>query len=81
MKTTFPLKKIIVIILILGIGYGVYARFFKKAAPSNLVTIKTQVKRGDLENAIKVIGSSKLVDEQKMKFNQIGKVAKINFKE
>lgn len=76
------MKKIITGIIIIGLAYGGYVYFFKKSSTaSNFTYINTTVKKGNIENSVEVIGTSQLVHEQKMRFNQTGKVAKIFFKE
>lgn len=56
--------------------------FFKKSATNTaFTTVTTTVKKGDIENSVQVTGVSALVYEQKMQFSQVGKVAKIFFKE
>ena len=75
-------KKIVSFVVIAGLGYGAYAYFFKKSAVNTaFTTVTSTVKRGDIENSVQVIGVSALVFEQKMQFNQGGKVAKIFYKE
>lgn len=82
MKPSPLLKKIITGIIIIGLVYGGYAYFFKKSSTSTaFTTVTTTVKKGDIQNTVQVIGVSALVYEQKMQFSQIGKVAKIFFKE
>lgn len=76
------IKKIITGTIIIGLVYGGYVYFFKKSTTSTaFTTVTTTVKRGNIENSVQVIGVSALVYEQKMQFSQVGKVAKIFFKE
>ena len=82
MKLSPLVKKVITISIITGLGYGGYVYFFKKSTTSNSFTyINTTVKKGNIANSVEVIGTSQLVHEQKMRFNQTGKVAKIFYKE
>lgn len=79
----FPfVKKVLILAIVGGIGYGGYVYFFKKSTTNTaFTTVTATVKKGDIENSVEVIGVSALVYEQKMQFSQAGKVAKILFKE
>ncbi len=82
MKISPLIKKALIWVILIGATYGGYVYFFKKSSTSTgFTTITSTVKRGDIENAVQVIGVSALVFEQKMQFSQPGKVAKILFKE
>lgn len=81
MKNLFTIKKLISVLIIIGIGYSIYSYYFKSATKTTTITKEYTVATGSIENAIKVTGKASLVDEQKLKFNQVGKVAKVYFKD
>lgn len=81
MKKYFTLKRVITLIVIAWLGYYWYIYFFKKSATNTFITVKTQVKKWNIEDSVRVIGTSQVIDQQKMRFNQIGKVAKVYVKE
>ncbi len=82
MKLPAIAKKVITVAIITWLTYGGYVYFFKKSTTNTtFTTVPTTVKRGNIENSVQVIGVSALVYEQKMQFSQVGKVAKIFFKE
>lgn len=74
-------KRILVIAILLSGGYFAYAQFFKTAPVTNRITLTDTVKRGTIEDSIKTTGTANLVDEQKIRFNQLGRVASIHFKQ
>lgn len=83
MKKKIKFKKIIIILLILSVWwYAVYANFFaKKTTKTSFSIVETPVKKWNIENSIKTTWTAELVDEQKMRFNQSGKVSKVNYKD
>ncbi|MDD2745813.1 MAG: HlyD family efflux transporter periplasmic adaptor subunit [Candidatus Gracilibacteria bacterium] len=75
------MKQAIVLLLLLGSGYTGYAYFFKTPTTANRVTLTATVKKGTIEDSIKTTGTANLVNEQKIRFNQLGKVIAIKFKQ
>jgi len=69
------------VLVIAGIGYSIYSYYFNSTAKTTTITKEYTVATGSIENAIKVTGKASLVDEQKLKFNQVGKVTKVYFKD
>ena len=84
-KTSFfssrRFKQIITVVVICGLSYGGYVYFFKKTTASTQKTLTETVKLGTIEDSIKTTGTANLVNEQKIRFNQIGKVTAINVKQ
>ncbi|NUJ97820.1 efflux RND transporter periplasmic adaptor subunit [Candidatus Gracilibacteria bacterium] len=68
------------IILVIGGNY-----FVEKKQKANQTTTQQEevvkVEKGNIVETVDVVGSSELVDEQKLKFTQQGKVVKVNVKE
>ncbi|MDD2487226.1 MAG: efflux RND transporter periplasmic adaptor subunit [Candidatus Gracilibacteria bacterium] len=81
MKKYLSVKKIIAFVIIVGIGYSIYSYYFSSPAKTVTVTKEYTVSTGSIENSIKVTGKASLVNEQKLKFNQVGKVEKVYFKD
>jgi len=81
MKKKSKLKQVIILLIIVWLWYYWYTKFFTKTTTTTTKNIETKVATWSIENAIKVTWTSELVNEQTMKFNQTGKVAKINYKE
>lgn len=74
-------KQLITILVLCGVGYGVYAYFFKAAPTTTRITLTQTVKLGSIENSINTIGTANLINEQKIRFNQLGKVSGLSVKE
>ncbi|MDD2565731.1 MAG: efflux RND transporter periplasmic adaptor subunit [Candidatus Gracilibacteria bacterium] len=68
-------------IIIVGIGYSIYSYYFSTTSKTITVNKEYTVSTGSIENSIKVTGNAALVDEQTLKFNQIGTVTKLYFKD
>lgn len=79
------LKKIKIsylIVMILLSSWGYY--YYSKKSTSNSKTSTTTyeiVGTGSLKESIDVVGSAQLVDEQSLRFNQLGTITKVNFKD
>ncbi|HBA44613.1 TPA: hypothetical protein DEG21_03180 [Patescibacteria group bacterium] len=71
MKKFLSIKKIIYFLIIISIGYSIYSYYFNTKSKTTTVTKEYSVGTGSIENAIKVTGQAALVDEQKLKFNQV----------
>jgi len=73
-------KKWIALILVcIGAGYYFFGPKGEVAPPAPDPT--TKVTRWDIESSIEVLWKSKLVHEQKLRFNQEGRVSEVFFKE
>lgn len=81
MKKFLSVKKVIYFLVITGILYSIYSYYFNSTVKTTTITKEYTVGTGSIENAIKVTGQASLVDEQKLKFNQVGTVAKVYFKD
>lgn len=81
MKKKSKLKQVLTLLIIIGLWYYWYTKLFTKTSTTTTKIVETKVSTWSIENAIKVTWTSELVNEQTMKFNQTGKVAKINYKE
>ncbi|EKD66348.1 MAG: hypothetical protein ACD_49C00050G0018 [uncultured bacterium (gcode 4)] len=81
MKKFLSIKKIIYFLIIISIGYSIYSYYFNTKSKTTTVTKEYSVGTGSIENAIKVTGQAALVDEQKLKFNQVWKVTKVYFRD
>lgn len=75
------MKQVLALVLIFGGGYSGYAYFIKAPTTTNRVTLTAAVKKGTIEDSIKTTGTANLVNEQKIRFNQLGKVTAIKFKQ
>lgn len=77
------LKRIVIGILSLTliIGGGYYYLSRQTASKNTEQPITTTVTRGDIRSTVKVVGKAVLTDEQKLRFNQVGKVAVVGVKE
>lgn len=75
------MKQVLALVLIFGGGYSGYAYFIKTPTATNRVTLTATVKKGTIEDSIKTTGTANLVNEQKIRFNQLGKVTAIKFKQ
>ncbi|MCT4616634.1 MAG: efflux RND transporter periplasmic adaptor subunit [Candidatus Gracilibacteria bacterium] len=88
-----PSKKVVIILCaMLILGFGVKSFFFSPQAegeklpdnidiPEHLGKASTAIaEKGDLEVNIKVLGKSKIVNEQELKFNQTGTITLANYK-
>ncbi len=75
------LKKSIIFFTICLLGYGIYYYFFKTTTSTSVTRVTTVVTKWTIENSIKTTGTAKLINEQKIRFNQAGKVTAIYFKE
>ncbi|MDD3120228.1 MAG: efflux RND transporter periplasmic adaptor subunit [Candidatus Gracilibacteria bacterium] len=80
-KKFLTFKKIILLIIIIVAGSFGYKHYFGKSTTATYTNITSKVKKSTIENAIKVTGTAEIVDEQKIRFNQTGKVAKVYFKD
>ncbi|MBP8017095.1 biotin/lipoyl-binding protein [Candidatus Gracilibacteria bacterium] len=80
MKKYLSVKKIIIFVIIVGIGYSIYSYYFSSNTKTVTITKEYKVSTGSIENSIKITGKAAIVDEQTLKFNQVGKVAKLYFK-
>lgn len=58
-------------------------RFFLRTSTSTSTSIETTdtVQRGDIEQSIKIVGESELIDEQQLRFNQWGDIVSVYVKE
>ncbi|MCK9272697.1 efflux RND transporter periplasmic adaptor subunit [Candidatus Gracilibacteria bacterium] len=81
MKKFISVKKIVYFLIIAGILYSIYSYYFNTKSKTTTITKEYTVASGSIENAIKVTGQASLVDEQKLKFNQVGTVTKVYFKD
>lgn len=86
-----PTKKIVIILVILGLlWFGANSFFFswgEEKAPENIDIPKhlwetpvSKVEKSDLEVNINVLWKSKIVNEQELKFNQAWTITKASFK-
>jgi len=77
------IRNLIVVVLICGASFYGYRTFFSSgktrgaSGTGSIVTVAT----GDIKQTIKALGSTSVVNEQKIRFNQTGKVTKVNVKE
>ena len=83
----FKLKKIkffyigFSLIIIIFSFYHVFVNN-KNSVENNSMNIKTiSVSKGNIRKTIKVLGQAELVDEQKLRFNQVGKVTAVHFQD
>ena len=77
-------KKLIIIFTIIIAFLSTFFTFFKSNQDENQTTnnFKTfRVHKSDINKTIKVLGKAELVDEQKLRFNQTGKIITVNFKD
>ncbi|MEF2175931.1 MAG: HlyD family efflux transporter periplasmic adaptor subunit [Candidatus Absconditabacteria bacterium] len=72
--------KYLIIIVVMGIAIGGYLYFKTNSTDTVEKVINAKVTSGSIENTIKTTGTSKLVDEQEMKFNMDGEVTAVYFK-
>ncbi len=79
MKKFFSLKKIILFLIVAWIWYSIYSYYFTSSTKTTVVTKEYTVSTWSIENSIKVTGKAALVNEQKLKFNQVWKVTKVYF--
>ena len=83
----FSLKKRLIffalLLVLIKVTFSVYAHFFQEPNPEvdvNIDQLELEVvHKGDLFETIDVLGKTKLIDEQKLRFNLTGKVTKVNF--
>lgn len=75
-------KSIKFVIMIVGIWISIAWYFYLKSNKTETIEkiITTKVVSGSIENTIKTTWTSKLVDEQEMKFNMDGEVTAVYFK-
>lgn len=77
----FKISRIITYIVVLWILYSIYSYYFISSTKT-ITTIKEyKVTSWNIENSIKVTWKASLVDEQTLKFNQVGTVAKVYYKD
>lgn len=81
MKKYFSVKKIIMYLIIAWVLYSIYSYYFNTTTKTVTVTKEYTVATWSIENSIKVTGLAALVDEQKLKFNQVATVTKLYFKD
>jgi len=77
-------KKLIIIFTIIIAFLSTFFTFFQSNQDENQTTnnFKTfRVHKSDINKTIKVLGKAELVDEQKLRFNQTGKIITVNFKD
>lgn len=68
----------VIVLLTIG-GYYVWQRSTATANQDAVVT--AEVTRGDIRSTVKVVGKAELANEQKLRFNQVGKVAAVYVRE
>ncbi len=80
MKKYLSVKKIIIFVIIVWIWYSIYSYYFSSNTKTVTITKEYKVSTWSIENSIKITWKAAIVDEQTLKFNQVGKVAKLYFK-
>ena len=60
-----------------------YKTFYTTSTTTTKTSTTTQeiVKKGNISSSIEVVGEANLVDEQSLRFNKVGKITKVYFKE
>ncbi|MFH1375293.1 MAG: efflux RND transporter periplasmic adaptor subunit [Patescibacteria group bacterium] len=69
----------VVVAVVAFAGFYYWAGADSGSTEDNLVT--AEVMRGNIYSTVKVVGKAKLANEQKLRFNQVGKVAAVYVKE
>jgi len=76
-------KKSVSFILFVILTLSIYFFFFQKEEQKPMENLEqleiTAVSRGNLAETIKVLGKSKLINEQKLRFNLTGRITAVNF--
>ena len=77
-KKSFKYLAMALVIVLAGGGYWLYA---KSNVKKDTITISQKVKRWAIENVIQTTGTAEIIDDQKLRFNQLGTVYKVYKKE
>jgi len=77
-KKSFKYIAIILIIILISGWYYVYK---KSNTKSTTITITRKVEKGNVENVIQTTGTAEIINDQKLRFNQVGTVMKVYKKE
>ncbi len=80
-RNYFKPWKLLTLVVIATIGYWIYYSVSNKKTTTTSVTLTWSVRVWNIEDSIDVIWTAKLINEQKIRFNQLWRVTNIHFKE
>ena len=69
-----------VLIVMIGIGYGVWTKRFKPTESTDFVSTDYEVMTGDISKTLSLAGTTKFANAQKLTFVQQGKVTSVKVK-
>lgn len=85
MQLNFSWKSyLLAVLLTTFVAFSAYTVFFEEAENSPAISenLKTvTVSSGHISQTVKVLGKAELVDEQRLRFNLIGKIATVHFRD